>query len=115
MADSQLEQTVVGIWESLTDEQRERAKACSSSEELMQLLGEEGIELPDDLLSEVAGGLIYRTPENKYEVINDKDGQVMSVEDSYEQAVEKARELGQSTSGTDWWTIAKLRGLETCR
>ena len=46
-----------GIYEKLTVEQREKAKSCKSMDELMKLLGEWDIELPDDLLDIVAGGL----------------------------------------------------------
>ena len=47
---------VKGIYDSLTDEQKEKAKACKSMEELTALAGKEGIELPDEVLDTVAGG-----------------------------------------------------------
>jgi hypothetical protein len=45
-----------GVWDSLTDEQKEKAKACESVDDLIKLAGEEGIELPDEILDAVAGG-----------------------------------------------------------
>ena len=46
-----------GIYENLTDEQKEKAKACKSMNELTALAGEWGVELPDEVLDMVAGGL----------------------------------------------------------
>lgn len=45
-----------GIYEKLTDEQREKAKSCKNIDEFMKLIGEFGMELPDDLLDIVSGG-----------------------------------------------------------
>ena len=58
--DAKREEALKGIWDSLTDEQREKAKACKTLDELTALAGREGIELPDELLDAVAGGYIYR-------------------------------------------------------
>lgn len=41
---------------SLTDEQKEKVKACKDMNELTALLGQMGVELPDELLDAVAGG-----------------------------------------------------------
>lgn len=51
-----LDKVLEGIWESLTDEQKEKAKACKTVEELTLLAGKEGVELPDEMLEKVAGG-----------------------------------------------------------
>ena len=45
-----------GVFEKLTDEQKEKAKECKNADDFMKLAGEQGIELPDDLLDNVAGG-----------------------------------------------------------
>ena len=45
-----------GVYESLSDELKEKAKACKNTEEFVKLLGEAGIELPDEMLEAVAGG-----------------------------------------------------------
>ena len=42
--------------ENLSPEQRERAKACKSPEELAAFAEEEGLELSDEMLEGVAGG-----------------------------------------------------------
>ncbi len=39
-----------------TAQETEKAKACKTPEELTSLLGELGVELPDELLDEAAGG-----------------------------------------------------------
>ena len=50
--------TMLGeLWESLTDEQKEKARACKTVDELLKLAGEEKIELPDDMLDAVSGGV----------------------------------------------------------
>ena len=54
--DSKLNAALKGIYDSLTDEQKEKAKACTSMDEMMALAGEWGVELPDDVLDAVAGG-----------------------------------------------------------
>ena len=48
-----------GVYENLTDEQKEKAKACKSLDEVMQLLGDWGVELPDDLVEATAGGMDF--------------------------------------------------------
>ena len=45
------------VYEKLTDAQKEKMKNCKSEEEFMAFLGEVGIELPDDVLDAVSGGL----------------------------------------------------------
>ena len=56
MDEKKLEETMKDIFEKLTDEQKEKAKACKNMDELIKLAGEWGIELPDELVSAVAGG-----------------------------------------------------------
>ena len=43
-------------YENLSPEQRERARACESPEELAALAEEEGFELSDEMLEDIAGG-----------------------------------------------------------
>ena len=52
-----MNETLKSIYASLTDEQKEKAKACKTLEELAALAAKEGIELPDESLDGVAGGL----------------------------------------------------------
>ena len=54
--DKKLNDVLKGIYESLTDEQKEKAKKCKTMDELMKLAGEWGVELPDELLDNVNGG-----------------------------------------------------------
>ena len=43
-------------FKDLTPEQREKAKACTSAEELIALAQAEGVDLTDEQLESVAGG-----------------------------------------------------------
>ncbi|MBR3224283.1 MAG: Nif11-like leader peptide family natural product precursor [Atopobiaceae bacterium] len=43
-------------FEDLTAEQKEKAKACKTPEEVLELAKEEGIELTDEQLESVSGG-----------------------------------------------------------
>ena len=54
--DAKLNADLKGIYDSLTDEQKEQAKKCKTMDEMMKLAGEWGIELPDEMLDAVAGG-----------------------------------------------------------
>jgi hypothetical protein len=54
---NELNEALKGMWDSLTDEQKEKAKQCQSMDELMQLAGKLGVELPDEILDSVAGGV----------------------------------------------------------
>ena len=51
-----LNEIIKRICDSLTDEQMEKAKACKTIDELIKLAGEEGVELPDEVLDAVSGG-----------------------------------------------------------
>ena len=55
--EEKMEKSLQEFFEKLTDEQKEKAKECKTLEELMDFFGKEGIELPDELLDSVAGGL----------------------------------------------------------
>ncbi len=56
MENKNLSEQMAEVLNGLTDEQKEKAKACKTPEELTSLLGELGVELPDELLDAVAGG-----------------------------------------------------------
>jgi hypothetical protein len=47
------------LWNSLTEEQKEKANQCKSLEELTALAGKLGVELPDEMLEAVAGGIRF--------------------------------------------------------
>ena len=44
------------LFQGLTDAQREKAKNCHSTEELLKIAKEEGVELNDEQLSAISGG-----------------------------------------------------------
>ena len=50
-------------YRDLTPEQMEKAKACTTSAELIALAQSEGVELTDDQLDTVAGGGSWDLPE----------------------------------------------------
>ena len=54
--DKKLQEALRGIWDSLTDEQKEKARDCKTLDELTTLAGREGMELPDEALDMVSGG-----------------------------------------------------------
>ena len=55
--DEKLKASLKGVYDSLTDEQKSKAKQCKTMEELTLLAGKEGIELTDEVLDAVAGGV----------------------------------------------------------
>jgi hypothetical protein len=59
---NELNKALEGMWDSLTDEQKIKAKECKSMDELMLLAGKFGVELPDEMLTCVAGGATRDLP-----------------------------------------------------
>lgn len=55
--DPKLAEALKRLCDSLTDEQKEKMKACKTMDELTKLAAAEGIELPDEILDAVAGGV----------------------------------------------------------
>ena len=117
--DGKLEEALRGVYGSLTDEQKAKAKACKSAEEVMQLVADEGIELPDEVLEAVSGGYLFRThrgktatgdPNDTFDVINDKTGEVMEGGIlGRGNAEARARALGQSADTVEWTYVDHLR------
>ena len=117
--DDQLSTTLDQLWNSLTDEQKAKAEACASIDELLAFAGEEKIELPDELMEAAGGYIFYNEGAKAYEVVNDRDGHVMATvkEADYggnfvrakADAILKARELGQSEAGIQWYQLQSLR------
>ena len=58
-----LNATLKGIYDSLTDGQKEKAKQCKTMDELVAFAGKEGLELPDEMLDSVAGGKWHIFPD----------------------------------------------------
>ncbi len=80
--DHKLEEALKNLWDSMTDEQKEKAKACKNMDELIALAGAEGIELPDEMLDAVAGGYIYQVWKQGgfqyWLVVDDKSGEELT-------------------------------------
>ncbi len=68
------------MFDSMTDEQRDKALECKSPDEFFKFAAKERIPLPDDLLDAVNGGyVVYLDPEDGYltqgwTVVNDRTG-----------------------------------------
>ncbi len=56
MENKDLSEQMTEILNGLTDEQKEKVKACKDTNELVAKLGEMGVALPDELLDAAAGG-----------------------------------------------------------
>ena len=108
--DDQLKETLESLWNSLTDEQKAKAAECASLDELIELAGEEKIELPSEVLEGLGGGYLYLPDrDSDLQIIDDKTGEVL--EDGYkiyEEARDRAVELGQSS---EWIRGAELNYL----
>ncbi len=59
---NELNEALKGMWDSLTEEQKEKAKQCKSTDELTVLAGQIGVELPDEMLDAIAGGIYNSDP-----------------------------------------------------
>lgn len=57
--DEKMEKALKSLCEKLTDEQKEKAKSCKSVDEFMKLLGEWGVELSDETLDAISGGIDF--------------------------------------------------------
>ena len=55
--DEKMKKAIEELTAKLSDEQKEKAKNCKTLDELIDFVGNEGIELPDDLLDSVSGGV----------------------------------------------------------
>ena len=105
--DPKLKEALKGIWDNLTDEQKEKAKTCKSWDELTQLAGKEGIELPDEVLDAVAGGYLYYGW--GWEVIDDRSGYLYARSYDKDWAAEYARSKGLSTEEISLDRVNQIR------
>jgi len=60
MEEKKMSELLKGVYDSLTDEQKEKVKGCKTLDEFLALAGKEGVELPDELLDAASGGIVYR-------------------------------------------------------
>ena len=72
MDEEKMKELLASILDGLTDEQKEKAKACKTMDELAAFIEQEGLELPDEMLDAVAGGF------NPF-IIPDEDDEVIWV------------------------------------
>ena len=70
MDEKKLEETLNGICDKLSAEQREKVMACENLDEFMKLAGEWGLELPDELVTGVAGGAVKLMSDDLLKKIN---------------------------------------------
>ena len=61
MEEKKMNELLAGVMNGLTAEQKEKAAACKDNQELIALLGDMGVALPDELLDDAAGGFVVRT------------------------------------------------------
>ena len=101
MEKEKLDELQGGIYESLTEEQKEKVKACQTPEELIALAGEEGIELPDEALDAVTGGYVCLW-RGIWRVVDDKTDQFIGGGyDTRQDAKAAARRAGVSDEYVD--------------
>lgn len=116
---NELNKALEGLWDSLTDEQREKAKACKTLDELTALAGKLGVELPDEMLDSVAGGVIVKYSDTDYVVYKNQFGQKIGTKKLREFNNEKDARLyaEQYEAGTNLMTAQEYnerkRALKT--
>ena len=102
MENKDLHKKLTALMNGLTDEQKEKAKACKTLNELMAFAVKEGIELPDEALEGVSSGASYRYNQftHMYEVTNDEGTQVY----------EKFRDEEGARVNVDFYTFLENNG-----
>ncbi len=57
MNEEKINETMKGIYDQMSNDQRERFRKIDSADGFKNFFEEEGIDLPDELLSQVSGGV----------------------------------------------------------
>ena len=70
------------LLKGLTEEQIAKVKACKNQEELLKYAKEEGIQLTDEQLEAVSGGICTSTPEFKCPKCGSKNVETKHAENS---------------------------------
>lgn len=109
MEDKKTAELLKGIWDSLTEKQKEKAKACKTADELVKLAASEGIELPDELLDAVAGGVVVEIKGTGTWSAFDNEGDYIGNAGSLDGAKEMARSRGADTSLVDKAQLDRIR------
>ncbi len=96
MEENKTAEILRGVWESLTEEQKEKAKQCKTLDEIAKLAASEGIELPDEVLDAAAGGVVVEIKgTGTWSSFNSK-GDYIDNFGSLEAAKKSARDAGAS-------------------
>ena len=103
MEEKKLNELLKGIWDSLTDEQKEKIRACKTAQEAIALAGEEGIELPDEILDAVAGGYIVDLG-SEFLIVDDYYHEVKAKASTREEAKRIAKRMGYRQDETVIYT-----------
>ena len=113
MENEELNEVLLKLWDSLTDEQKEKAKACKTADELIKFAGEEAIELPDEMLDQVASGHIYKSTDPRssmpWRVIDSKTGEEITGFATYDEAYEYSKKNLYGTDNLYWDDVQKIR------
>ena len=56
MENEKVMEMLAKIYDNMTDDQKKRAVECETKEDFMAIVENEGVELPDDMFDDVAGG-----------------------------------------------------------
>ena len=59
--EGELKELLSGVISSLTDEQKEQFKTCTTLQDFTELAGKLGVALPDEVLDAVAGGTLFES------------------------------------------------------
>ena len=81
------------IYENMTDDQKKRALECATSEDFMAIVENEGVEMPDDMFDDVAGGAAVLNS-NKYNASVQNSARINQA--TYNQATQNANKLNLS-------------------
>lgn len=111
MNNEELNAALIKIWDSLTEEQKDKAVKCKTSGEVLEFAGAEGIELPDEVMKAVSGGYLFNEQgSGGIDVIDDKTYEVLekitfnnSAVDHWEAARQAADRHGVSRERIIGW------------
>lgn len=108
--DEKMLATLDTIYDSLTEEQRERVTACKTLGELSAFLSDEVVQLSDEAIEGIAGGYLYfDAPTTMWQVIDDRTGFTLGQEPEKFEAIDTAKRLGVSDVEISWEQLWMLR------
>ena len=61
-----MQEALKSILDSLSETQRKKAEKCSNEKELLKFIEDEGVQLSDDMLGLIAGGLKHKDDKGHY-------------------------------------------------